>query len=125
MTMVNAGHPPLIIIPAQEGPPHIWSGNGVFLGMFPNTQANYHEQNKQLEPGDKVLLYTDGLPFEAASELLVEAVRSPAEGIARGLEHIDNGPNANDKRIAVIPQGPYVLATVRGQKRALGGTPAL
>jgi nickel-dependent lactate racemase len=64
----------------------------------------------------RVLLYTDGLPFEAAGELLIEAVHSPADGIARGLDHI-----GNDGRIAVIPQGPYVLATVRGEKRRLGG----
>ncbi len=64
----------------------------------------------------RVLLYTDGLPFEAASELLVEAVRSPAEGVARGLDHIGETGS-----IAVIPQGPYVLATVRGQRRPLGG----
>ncbi|MFP8878187.1 MAG: nickel-dependent lactate racemase [Myxococcota bacterium] len=64
----------------------------------------------------RVLLYTDGLPFEAASELLVEAVRSPAEGIACGLDHIgDHG------RIAALPQGPYVLASVHGHKRPLGG----
>jgi len=68
----------------------------------------------------RVLLYTGGLPFEAAGELLIEAVRSPAEGVALGLDHIgDNG------RIAVIPQGPYVLATVRGQKRPLGDSDAL
>ncbi len=66
----------------------------------------------------RVLLYTDGLPFEAAAELLVEAVRSPADGVARGLAHI-----GEHGRIAVIPQGPYVLATVRGQKRPLGGPP--
>jgi nickel-dependent lactate racemase len=64
----------------------------------------------------RVLLYTDGLPFEAAGELLIEAVHSPADGVARGLDHI-----GNDGRIAVIPQGPYVLATVRGEKRPLGG----
>jgi len=64
----------------------------------------------------RVLLYTDGLPFEAASELLVEAVPSPADGVARGLRQI--GPTG---RIAVIPQGPYLIATVRGKKRPLGG----
>jgi nickel-dependent lactate racemase len=63
----------------------------------------------------RVLLYTDGLPPEATRELLVEPVPSPAAGIERALA--GTGPGA---RIAVIPQGPYVLATVRGHKRPLG-----
>jgi len=52
--------------------------------------------------------------------LLVEAVASPATGIERGLEGAPARP-----RVAVLPQGPYVLATIRGEKRPLGhGTPA-
>jgi nickel-dependent lactate racemase len=63
----------------------------------------------------RLLLYTDGLPLEAARDLLVEAVASPAEGIARGLAGAPARP-----RVAVIPQGPTVLATIRGEKRPLG-----
>ena len=63
----------------------------------------------------RVLLYTDGLMPEAAAELLVEPVPSPEEGIRRALA----GAKA-DTRIAVLPQGPYVLATVNGEKRPLG-----
>jgi len=63
----------------------------------------------------RVLLYSDGLPREAQRELFVEPVASPEEGIARALRSA--GPGA---RVAVLPQGPYVLATVRGEKRALG-----
>lgn len=64
----------------------------------------------------RVLLYSDGLPLETAGELLVEAVASPAEGIARALALLPPRP-----RCAVLPQGPYVLATVGGEKRRLGG----
>jgi nickel-dependent lactate racemase len=63
----------------------------------------------------RVLLYTDGLPLEAAGELLVEAVASPEAGLARAVELAGPGP-----RVAVLPQGPYVLATVSGEKRPLG-----
>jgi nickel-dependent lactate racemase len=63
----------------------------------------------------RVLLYSDGLPRETQRELFVEPVASPEEGIARALRSA--GPGA---RVAVLPQGPYVLATVRGEKRALG-----
>jgi nickel-dependent lactate racemase len=64
----------------------------------------------------RVLLYTDGLSLESAGGLLVEAVASPAEGVARALAGLGPAP-----RVAVLPQGPYVLATVRGEKRPLGG----
>jgi nickel-dependent lactate racemase len=63
----------------------------------------------------RVLLYTDGLPLETAGELLVEAVASPEEGVRRGLDGAPPGA-----RIAVLPQGPYVLATVGGRKLPLG-----
>jgi nickel-dependent lactate racemase len=63
----------------------------------------------------RILLYSDGLPASVLAQLLVEPVASPREGIARAL-----GARARDARIAVLPQGPYVLATVRGEKRPLG-----
>jgi len=63
----------------------------------------------------RLLLFTDGLPLATASELLVDAVRSPAEGVARALAAAPARP-----RVAVLPQGPYVLATLRGAKRPLG-----
>jgi nickel-dependent lactate racemase len=66
----------------------------------------------------RVLLYTDGLPPEATRELLVEPVPTPAAGIERALA----GARAS-ARIAVLPQGPYVLASVRGEKRPLGDPP--
>lgn len=62
----------------------------------------------------RVLLYTDGLPLAAANELLVEAVPDPESGVQRALS---NRPGA---RIAVLPQGPYVLATVGGVMQPLG-----
>ena len=64
----------------------------------------------------RLLLYTDGLPREAVGELLVEPVSSPEDGLERALAGLGPAP-----RIAVLPQGPYVLATVRGEKRRLGG----
>jgi nickel-dependent lactate racemase len=63
----------------------------------------------------RVLMYTDGLPLEAAGELLVEALPSPEAAVARALDLSPAQP-----RIALLPQGPYVLATVNGEKRPLG-----
>ena len=63
----------------------------------------------------RILLYSDGLPEAVLRELLVEPVASPSAGVSRALAML--GPGAS---IAVLPQGPYVLATVRGAKRSLG-----
>ena len=65
----------------------------------------------------RVLMYTDGLPLEAAQELLVEALPSPEAAVARALDLSPVEP-----RIALVPQGPYVLATVNGEKRPLGAS---
>jgi nickel-dependent lactate racemase len=63
----------------------------------------------------RVLLYSDGLPPAALGERFVEPVASPEEGVGRALDAL--GPGS---RVAVVPQGPYVLATVRGETAPLG-----
>ena len=63
----------------------------------------------------RVLLYSDGLDPTTQRALFVEPVPSPEEGVARALALLGPKP-----RTVVIPQGPYVLATIRGEKRPLG-----
>ncbi len=63
----------------------------------------------------RLLLFSQGLPAASLRELLIEPVASPAEGVASALSRLPPAP-----RIAVLPQGPYVLATLRGVKRPLG-----
>ena len=48
----------------------------------------------------------------------MEAVPTPEAGIERALAALGPRP-----RIAVLPQGPYLLATVRGEKRPWGAWP--
>jgi nickel-dependent lactate racemase len=63
----------------------------------------------------RVLLCSDGLPADAAGALLVEVAGDPAQAVERALALAGPSP-----RVAVLPQGPYVLATLRGRKRPLG-----
>ena len=56
----------------------------------------------------EILYYTDGLDAETLSDLLVTPVESVESGLQRALEK--HGPDA---KIAVIPDGPYVLPRVR------------
>jgi nickel-dependent lactate racemase len=64
----------------------------------------------------RVFLYSDGLDRATQRELFVEPVASPEEGVARALTLLGPKP-----RTVVIPQGPYILATIRGEKRPIGG----
>jgi len=61
LTYARAGHPyPILIRPGQE--PEQMEIRGSLLGIF--EQAEYIQQTIQLQPGDKLLLYSDGAePF--------------------------------------------------------------
>jgi sigma-B regulation protein RsbU (phosphoserine phosphatase) len=61
LTYARAGHPYPIIIRPQEQPKQL-EIRGSLLGIF--EQAEYIQQTIQLQPGDKLLLYSDGAePF--------------------------------------------------------------
>jgi phosphoserine phosphatase RsbU/P len=57
-TYSNAGHPPPIII-RNNGEIYHLSNGGLLLGVDPN--ASYQQVTVQLEKGDVLLLYTDGI----------------------------------------------------------------
>jgi hypothetical protein len=57
-----AGHPPLMLASGAAGDVREIEENGLMLGMFP--EAAYSSVEIRVGPGDRCLLYTDGL-FEA------------------------------------------------------------
>jgi len=56
----GAGHPPLLFKNRSNGEARSIEQNGLFLGMFP--EADYSSIEMRLQPGDRYVLYTDGLP---------------------------------------------------------------
>ncbi|MCT8333846.1 SpoIIE family protein phosphatase [Leptospira sp. 85282-16] len=56
-----AGHPRPILYRASTKQAEICEGDGTFLGMFPDAGDTFRDFQIQLEPGDKLFLYTDGL----------------------------------------------------------------
>ncbi|MCP4263059.1 MAG: serine/threonine-protein phosphatase [Planctomycetes bacterium] len=61
LTYCRAGHPYPILIRGQELPQNL-EIDGTLLGIF--GEAEYSQRTIQLQPGDKLLLYSDGaLPF--------------------------------------------------------------
>jgi sigma-B regulation protein RsbU (phosphoserine phosphatase) len=56
-TFARAGHPYPLHVPRQ-GEPAFWEVPGSLLGVFETT---FPPQTRRLEPGDKLLLYSDGI----------------------------------------------------------------
>ena len=59
ITYAGAGHPPGLLFRKKHGDVLPLAENGLFIGPFP--QAAYSDMAVTFEPGDKLLLYTDGI----------------------------------------------------------------
>lgn len=59
ISYAGAGHPPLLLWRGSTGSASEVSENGLLLGQFP--EARYSAVQVPMEPGDRVLLYTDGI----------------------------------------------------------------
>lgn len=57
--LLNAGHPPPLLFRAATGTCEVLDADGLPLGMFPD--ARYAPQEGRWEPGDRIILCTDGL----------------------------------------------------------------
>jgi sigma-B regulation protein RsbU (phosphoserine phosphatase) len=87
----RAGHPHPLYLP-RDGPPQQWQLNGSLLGVF---DTQFSVQTEQLRPGDKLIIYTDGMdaacfdrqPVGLAS-LLAAAERFRAAPIADFVEQL-------------------------------------
>jgi sigma-B regulation protein RsbU (phosphoserine phosphatase) len=64
MRYAAAGHPPLLVWRAATGTVERVTENGLLMGAF--ADAEYTEVERPLDPGDRLLLYTDGIA-EAAN----------------------------------------------------------
>ncbi|HNS51935.1 MAG TPA: GAF domain-containing protein [Anaerolineae bacterium] len=62
---VNAGHPPPILVRAKSGVSVELRTGGMAMGVLPNLE--YEERTVCMEPGDALVLYTDGI-IEAPGE---------------------------------------------------------
>ncbi|MBI3854156.1 MAG: serine/threonine-protein phosphatase, partial [Planctomycetes bacterium] len=99
MIYVRAGHPKPLLRRARGGCEEL-EGNGLPFGVDrgPRFAAGLEERAVDLEPGDLLLLYTDGVveAGPAAAQFGVERVKealmsAPADGSARAvLDHVND-----------------------------------
>jgi sigma-B regulation protein RsbU (phosphoserine phosphatase) len=59
LSLVNAGHPPAIVVPVNDAQPTLLRQEGDVIGMFADAVFGVIELT--LNPGDRLFLYTDGL----------------------------------------------------------------
>lgn len=78
-----AGHPRPILYRQKTKKAESLDGEGTFLGMFPDAGETYKDYSIQMEPGDKIFLYTDGVT-EAEND------QGEAFGEDRLIEEIQN-----------------------------------
>jgi len=57
LRFARAGHPYPLLVP-REGPLQLWQQEGLLLGVV---DATFPTHTYRLRPGDKVLLYSDGI----------------------------------------------------------------
>jgi phosphoserine phosphatase RsbU/P len=80
MELVNAGHNPAFLVSSGDTPIRLIEASGTPLGMLPGSR--YAIERVPIEPGARVLLYTDGLTEifrgeeEFGQERLMEAFRT-------------------------------------------------
>jgi serine phosphatase RsbU (regulator of sigma subunit) len=96
ITYSVAGHPRPILLRHKTSSAHLLEGEGTFLGMFPEANDYYEDQSVQMEPGDKIFLYTDGITEalnddgeQFGEERLIQAILQTLNmSIQKSIEHI-------------------------------------
>ena len=77
MVFAGAGHPPCMVV-KQGADPQLLEARSMMLGALSNAVSHESVIEMELEPGDRILLYTDGITevFDDRGEMLgVEGLR--------------------------------------------------
>ncbi len=116
MVFAGAGHPPAMLVRRGQSPLLLESRSAV-LGVLPDAVDTTPSLELQLEPGDRVVLYTDGITevFNSRGEMLgIEGIREivrqtstlPAQemkqGILDGVAAWRSGPPSDDVSLVLV-----------------------
>jgi phosphoserine phosphatase RsbU/P len=116
MAFAGAGHPPgMVVTPGQE--PRLLESRSMVLGALPNAVDVEATLDVDLDPGDRIVLYTDGITdvFDSQGEMLgvpgvQKFVRETAmlpfpemkQGILDRVAEWREGPPADDVSIVLV-----------------------
>jgi sigma-B regulation protein RsbU (phosphoserine phosphatase) len=113
---VNAGHNPPMLL--RKGEVHRLTGGGLPLGLFKG--RSYELQRRQLEPGDLLLVFTDGVTEandpaenEFGEDRLIEVARLHADADVHALTDRVFDAIAEFSRGLHNPHDDITLVTVR------------
>jgi PAS domain S-box-containing protein len=116
MVFAGAGHPPAMLVRRGQSPLLLESRSSI-LGVLPDAVDTTPSLEIQLEPGDRIVLYTDGITevFNSRGEMLgIEGVRKivrqtstlPAQemklGILDGVAAWRSGPPTDDVSLVLM-----------------------
>jgi serine phosphatase RsbU (regulator of sigma subunit)/putative methionine-R-sulfoxide reductase with GAF domain len=93
---VNAGHMPPLVVRAIDGATEELSVHGIALGVLPD--AAFEETSAHLEPGDVLVLYTDGVT-DASDPAFQRFGRDRLKQVANAHRHL-----AADELVEVIAE---------------------
>jgi PAS domain S-box-containing protein len=116
MVFAGAGHPPAMLVRRRQSP-LLLESRSTILGVLPDAVDATPSLELQLEPGDRIVLYTDGITevFNSRGEMLgIEGVREivrqtsalPAQemkqGILDGVAAWRSGPPSDDVSLVLV-----------------------
>lgn len=107
----GAGHPPMLVWRATTKTVDVVEENGLFLGAFPS--CTYIPFGSQYRPGDRFVLYTDGI-LEAANFHGEEFGRDRLSGVIAAHPHLDADALC-DKVIDVVARWSSTRASSQQQ----------
>ncbi|MEU3558171.1 SpoIIE family protein phosphatase [Streptomyces fragilis] len=102
LVWAQAGHPPPLLLRDGEAR-FLKRPVGMLLGAVENPP--FQEAETVLEPGDRILLYTDGL------------IERPSEGIDAGLQRLAAAAAGHDEQPGSASLGPLLAEMLEGERR--------